>query len=419
MELGEADGVLVFDPSAFPNQGTESVGVQRQWCGRLGKLDNCQVGIYLAYVSRRAHALVDLRLYLPKKWTRRRLKKAGVPAEVRYRTRHELALQMLDERGARFGAEPVNRGVNTFGHPSLTGQDAKGPRRQRRVLRRLENGVVRMIAGLAQRIARHALVLRALANEGKIILGAHLRFFLDALLGDGIECAFIGDEQVVIRNDVDAGDARPVLHYLRTENLELVAILNTHHHPDHTGNNGKFVATGAQVVGLERMKALMVSDARTKEIAGPPTTTFERDAATHRVTATVDPLGRRTEYTYDAADQLLTAVKESTPTPPVVLQRLAYTYDPAGNLEQITNRGAGGELVSQLTYTFDKSNHKRTQVENDGTVTTWTYDQVYQLPSSPPAGPSRRKPRRARRLRSTSRRRCASPTSVTSTSRST
>jgi SRSO17 transposase len=100
-ELGEADGVLVFDPSAFPKKGTESVGVQRQWCGRLGKLDNCQVGIYLGYVSRREHALVDVRLYLPKEWAnrKRRRTKAGVPAEVRFRTRHELILEMLDERG--------------------------------------------------------------------------------------------------------------------------------------------------------------------------------------------------------------------------------------------------------------------------------------------------------------------------------
>ena len=100
-ELGQDDGVLVFDPSAFPKQGTESVGVQRQWCGRLGKIDNCQVGIYLGYVSRSEHALVDVRLYLPKQWARRkrRRQKAGVPAEVRFRTRHELALQMLDERG--------------------------------------------------------------------------------------------------------------------------------------------------------------------------------------------------------------------------------------------------------------------------------------------------------------------------------
>ena len=100
-ELGEADGVLVFDPSAFPKKGTASVGVQRQWCGRLGKIDNCQVGVYLAYVSRREHALVDVRLYLPREWARdrQRRQKAGVPREVRFRTRHELALEMLDERG--------------------------------------------------------------------------------------------------------------------------------------------------------------------------------------------------------------------------------------------------------------------------------------------------------------------------------
>lgn len=99
--LGETDGVLVFDPSAFPKQGTESVGVQRQWCGRLGKIDNCQVGIYLGYVSRRDHVLLDMRLYLPKIWANRKLRrnKVGVPTEIRFRTRHELMLEMLDERG--------------------------------------------------------------------------------------------------------------------------------------------------------------------------------------------------------------------------------------------------------------------------------------------------------------------------------
>jgi len=67
-ELGESDGVLVFDPSGFKKQGKESVGVARQWCGRFGKIDNCQVGIYLGYVSRKEHALVDVRLYLNKEW---------------------------------------------------------------------------------------------------------------------------------------------------------------------------------------------------------------------------------------------------------------------------------------------------------------------------------------------------------------
>jgi SRSO17 transposase len=97
--LGRADAVLVIDPSAFAKKGTESVGVQRQWCGRLGKIDNCQVGVYLAYVSAEEQAILDMRLYLPKSWARSKARraKAGVPAEVKFRTRHKLGLEMLDE----------------------------------------------------------------------------------------------------------------------------------------------------------------------------------------------------------------------------------------------------------------------------------------------------------------------------------
>ena len=83
----EPDAVLVFDPSAFPKKGTASVGVQRQWCGRLGKVENCQVGVFLGYVSDADHALVDFRLYLPQEWAkdRKRRKRCGVPKEVKYR----------------------------------------------------------------------------------------------------------------------------------------------------------------------------------------------------------------------------------------------------------------------------------------------------------------------------------------------
>jgi SRSO17 transposase len=100
-ELGEDDGVIVFDPSAHAKKGTASVGVQRQWCGRLGKVENCQVGVYLGYVSRIEQALVDVRLYLPESWAsdNKRRAKAGVPKGVRFQTRHELALAMLDENG--------------------------------------------------------------------------------------------------------------------------------------------------------------------------------------------------------------------------------------------------------------------------------------------------------------------------------
>lgn len=101
--VGQGDGVLVFDPSGFPKSGHESVGVARQWCGRLGKVDNCQVAIYLGYVSSKGHTLVDTRLFLPKDWTKdkTRLDKAGVPKASRaYRTRHQLALEMLATHGA-------------------------------------------------------------------------------------------------------------------------------------------------------------------------------------------------------------------------------------------------------------------------------------------------------------------------------
>jgi SRSO17 transposase len=100
-ELGEEDGVIVFDPSAFPKQGKQSVGVARQWCGRLGKVDNCQVAVYMAYASRIDQALVNTRLYLPKEWAndRARRKAAGVPKQVRFQTRHQQALEMLEEQG--------------------------------------------------------------------------------------------------------------------------------------------------------------------------------------------------------------------------------------------------------------------------------------------------------------------------------
>jgi SRSO17 transposase len=100
-ELREPDGVIVFDPSAFPKKGDKSVGVAKQWCGRLGKVENCQVAVYMTYVTRKEHAIVNTRLYLPKDWAkdRRRRKEAGVPRSIEFRTRQELALEMLEECG--------------------------------------------------------------------------------------------------------------------------------------------------------------------------------------------------------------------------------------------------------------------------------------------------------------------------------
>jgi SRSO17 transposase len=101
--LGQGDGVLVFDPSAFPKSGRESVGVARQWCGRVGQVDHWQGAISLGYVSAQGPTLVDLRLYLPKAWPqdKARLHKAGGPKAHRgYRTRPQLALDRLEKNGA-------------------------------------------------------------------------------------------------------------------------------------------------------------------------------------------------------------------------------------------------------------------------------------------------------------------------------
>jgi SRSO17 transposase len=100
-QLGEPDGVIAFDPSSFPKRGRHSVGVKRQWCSHRGKVDNCQVGVFMGYVSRHDHALLDFRLSLPEDWARdaQRRAECHVPPEVRYHTRHEQCLEMLDAWG--------------------------------------------------------------------------------------------------------------------------------------------------------------------------------------------------------------------------------------------------------------------------------------------------------------------------------
>lgn len=129
--LGEAEGVLVFDPSAFAKSGRDSVGVARQWCGRLGKVDNCQVAVYMGYVSRHEHALVDTRLYLPKEWTKdkARRRKGGIPPHVRFRTRHQLCLDMLQQHGDQLPHAWIT-GDDEMGRPSWFRQrlDALGER---------------------------------------------------------------------------------------------------------------------------------------------------------------------------------------------------------------------------------------------------------------------------------------------------
>lgn len=97
--LGEDDGVWITDGSDFPRKGEHSVGVARQWCGRLGKVENCQAGVFAAYASRKGYTLLDRRLYLPEAWFdedhRERWEKCGIPDDTPFKTKPELALEML------------------------------------------------------------------------------------------------------------------------------------------------------------------------------------------------------------------------------------------------------------------------------------------------------------------------------------
>ena len=95
--LGDPAAVLVIDETGFLKKGTKSVGVARQYSGTAGRIENCQIGVFLAYASRRGHAFLDRALYLPKAWTAdtARREEAGVPPEVGFATKGELARAML------------------------------------------------------------------------------------------------------------------------------------------------------------------------------------------------------------------------------------------------------------------------------------------------------------------------------------
>jgi SRSO17 transposase len=95
--LGAADGVLIVDETGFLKKGAKSCGVQRQYSGTAGRIENCQVGVFLAYASPGGHALIDRELYLPEEWANDhdRRDEAGVPDEVEFATKPQLAQSML------------------------------------------------------------------------------------------------------------------------------------------------------------------------------------------------------------------------------------------------------------------------------------------------------------------------------------
>ena len=95
--LADQEAVLIVDETGFLKKGTKSAGVARQYSGTAGRIENCQIGVFLAYASGNGHALIDRELYLPKEWAedRARCKAAGVCEEVTFATKPELARRMI------------------------------------------------------------------------------------------------------------------------------------------------------------------------------------------------------------------------------------------------------------------------------------------------------------------------------------
>lgn len=99
--LGHCDGVVLIDESGVPKQGSSSVGVAPQYCGAVGKVANCQVGVYLGYASPKGHTLADARVFVPEAWfddTHREVYQAcGIPTSVVFQTKPQIALQILED----------------------------------------------------------------------------------------------------------------------------------------------------------------------------------------------------------------------------------------------------------------------------------------------------------------------------------
>jgi SRSO17 transposase len=103
--LGDAEGVLIVDGTDIPKKGRYSVGVARQYCGATGKVDNCQAAVFVGYASRHGQTLIDRRLYLPEEWfeanSRDRWERCAIPDETAFRTKPQLAAEMIEKLHAR------------------------------------------------------------------------------------------------------------------------------------------------------------------------------------------------------------------------------------------------------------------------------------------------------------------------------
>jgi SRSO17 transposase len=117
-QLADPDGVLIVDETGFLKKGNHSVGVQRQYSGTAGRIENCQVGVFLAYAAARGHTFLDRALYVPEEWAQDQPRRhaAGIPKEIRFATKPVLARQMIERALANGVPARWVSGDSVYGH---------------------------------------------------------------------------------------------------------------------------------------------------------------------------------------------------------------------------------------------------------------------------------------------------------------
>ncbi len=240
-DLGEEDGVLIIDGSDFAKKGDNSAGVQRQWCGELGKVENCQAGIFLGYASSQGYTLLDRRLYLPEAWFsadyQEKRARCGIPEGVAFESKLELALEMVSQQAhsgtlpyqwlcfdeffgrdstfleavGRYGwyLAEVPSATRVYVTPPLTGVPSWSGKGRKPSRERVLEGKAQMVTEIAAELPPEGWQRLTLKEGSKGPMVAELACLSVYLVrkGDNYNLR-VGEQQLVLRRDVDSGEVR-------------------------------------------------------------------------------------------------------------------------------------------------------------------------------------------------------------------
>src|SRR6266508_197919 len=174
-QLGDPQAVLVVDETGFLKKGTKSAGVQRQYSGTAGRIENCQIGVFLAYASPRGRAFLDRELYLPRAWADdpERRRAAGVPAAVAFQTKPQLARRMLERAFAAGAPAAWVTGDEVYGNNGRFRRWLEEQQRPYVLAVARSHAIWATVNGVSQQVRAEALVRDLPADAwDRIVVGA-------------------------------------------------------------------------------------------------------------------------------------------------------------------------------------------------------------------------------------------------------